>query len=175
MANIAESVEVGDYRSGAYASILRPWVDVSLVSQDDAYQALNTLVYMNNSASYQANYPILAKEDSQLPQGLYGCNLADCKSTVADLKHLIGQYQLITKPFWIYLWIWYAMERCNIIQNATNPILTVSGELIRKVRPDRMVAAPQTTWVNPLNKRIQGPFHFSVNDNAADDFKITPR
>lgn len=49
----------------------------------------------------------------------------------------------------------------------------MSGELIRKVRPERMVAAPQTTWVNPLNKRIQGPFHFSVNDNAADDFKIT--
>ncbi len=24
-----------------------------------------------------------------------------------------------------------------------------------------------------MNKRIQGPFHFSVNDNTADDFKIT--
>lgn len=172
LASIAESVDVGDYRSGAYASILRPWVDVSQVSQDDAYQALNTLVYMNNSASYQANYPILAKEDSQLPQGLYGCNLADCKSTVADLKHLIGQYQLITDRSG-YTFGYGMQWKGAVSANTTNPILTVSGELIRKVRPDRMVAAPQTTWVNPLNKRIQGPFHFSVNDNAADDFKIT--
>ncbi|MCO8055002.1 putative pilus system protein FilF [Acinetobacter towneri] len=172
LANIAESVEVGDYRSGAYASILRPWVDVSQVSQDDAYQALNTLVYMNNSASYQANYPILAKEDSQLPQGLYGCNLADCKSTVADLKHLIGQYQLITDRSG-YTFGYGMQWKGAVSANTTNPILTVSGELIRKVRPDRMVAAAQTTWVNPLNKRIQGPFRFSVNDNAADDFKIT--
>ncbi|MDM1283917.1 flagellar protein FilF [Acinetobacter towneri] len=172
LANIAESVEVGDYRSGAYASILRPWVDVSQVSQDDAYQALNTLVYMNNSASYQANYPILAKEDSQLPQGLYGCNLADCKSTVADLKHLIGQYQLITDRSG-YTFGYGMQWKGAVSANTTNPILTVSGELIRKVRPERMVAAAQTTWVNPLNKRIQGPFRFSVNDNAADDFKIT--
>jgi hypothetical protein len=172
LANIAESVEVGDYRSGAYASILRPWVDVSQVSQDDAYQALNTLVYMNNSASYQANYPILAKEDSQLPQGLYGCNLADCKSTVADLKHLIGQYQLITDRSG-YTFGYGMQWKGAVSANTTNPILTVSGELIRKVRPERMVAAAQTTWVNPLNKRIQGPFHFSVNDNTADDFKIT--
>ncbi|MDM1722542.1 putative pilus system protein FilF [Acinetobacter towneri] len=172
LANIAESVEVGDYRSGAYASILRPWVDVSQVSQDDAYQALNTLVYMNNSASYQANYPILAKEDSQLPQGLYGCNLADCKSTVADLKHLIGQYQLITDRSG-YTFGYGMQWKGAVSANTTNPILTVSGELIRKVRPERMVAAAQTTWVNPLNKRIQEPFRFSVNDNAADDFKIT--
>ncbi|MCO8048968.1 putative pilus system protein FilF [Acinetobacter towneri] len=172
LANIAESVEVGDYRSGAYASILRPWVHVSQVSQDDAYQALNTLVYMNNSASYQANYPILAKEDSQLPQGLYGCNLADCKSTVADLKHLIGQYQLITDRSG-YTFGYGMQWKGAVSANTTNPILTVSGELIRKVRPERMVAAAQTTWVNPLNKRIQGPFRFSVNDNAADDFKIT--
>ncbi len=172
LANIAESVEVGDYRSGAYASILRPWVDVSQVSQDDAYQALTTLVYMNNSASYQANYPILAKEDSQLPQGLYGCNLADCKSTVADLKHLIGQYQLITDRSG-YTFGYGMQWKGAVSANNTNPILTVSGELIRKVRPERMVAAAQTTWVNPLNKRIQGPFRFSVNDNAADDFKIT--
>ena len=172
LANVAESVELGDYRSGAYASILRPWVDVSQVSQDDAYQALNTLVYMNNSASYQANYPILAKEDSQLPQGLYGCNLADCKSTVADLKHLIGQYQLITDRSG-YTFGYGMQWKGAVSANTTNPILTVSGELIRKVRPERMVAAAQTTWVNPLNKRIQGPFHFSVNDNTADDFKIT--
>ncbi|MCO8060145.1 putative pilus system protein FilF [Acinetobacter towneri] len=172
LANVAESVELGDYRSGAYASILRPWVDVSQVSQDDAYQALNTLVYMNNSASYQANYPILAKEDSQLPQGLYGCNLADCKSTVADLKHLIGQYQLITDRSG-YTFGYGMQWKGAVSANTTNPILTVSGELIRKVRPERMVAAAQTTWVNPLNKRIQGPFRFSVNDNAADDFKIT--
>ncbi len=171
LANIAESVEVGDYRSGAYASILRPWVDVSQVSQDDAYQALNTLVYMNNSASYQANYPILAKEDSQLPQGLYGCNLADCKSTVADLKHLIGQYQLITDRSG-YTFGYGMQWKGTVSANTTNPILTVSGELIRKVRPERMVASAQTTWVNPLNKRIQGPFHFSVNENASDDFKI---
>lgn len=172
LANIAESVEVGDYRSGTYARILRPWVDVSQVSQDDAYQALTTLVYMNNSASYQANYPILAKEDSQLPQGLYGCNLADCKSTVADLKHLIGQYQLITDRSG-YTFGYGMQWKGAVSANNTNPILTVSGELIRKVRPERMVASAQTTWVNPLNKRIQGPFHFSVNDNAADDFKIT--
>ncbi|WP_257221749.1 hypothetical protein [Acinetobacter sp. YH1901141] len=151
---------------------LRPWVDVSQVSQDDAYQALNTLVYMNNSASYQANYPILAKEDSQLPQGLYGCNLADCKSTVADLKHLIGQYQLITDRSG-YTFGYGMQWKGAVSANTTNPILTVSGELIRKVRPERMVAAAQTTWVNPLNKRIQEPFHFSVNDNTADDFKIT--
>jgi hypothetical protein len=80
------------------------------------------------------------------------------------LKHLIGQYQLITDRSG-YTFGYGMQWKGTVSANTTNPILTVSGELIRKVRPDRMVAAPQTTWVNPLNKRIQGPFHFSVNDN----------
>ena len=172
LADIGTSVKAADFSSGAYASILRPWVDVSPISQETASQALNTLVYMNNSALYQANYPILAKEDSQLPQGLYGCNLTDCKTATPALKHLIGQYQLITDRAG-YTFGYGVQWKGAVTASSANPILSVSGDLIRNARPDRMTAAPQTTWVDPLTKRITEPFRFSVSTNTADDFQIT--
>ena len=107
-------------------------------------QALKTLVYMNNSASYQASYPILAKEDSQLPQGLYGCNLTDCKSTSRKLKTFNWAISTYYRPFRIHFG--YGMQWKGAVTNTeANPILSVSGELIRKV-PDLSVwlAAAQT-------------------------------
>lgn len=170
--DILGSVTLEDYRSGAYVSKLSPWVDLSTVSDAQAFDALKTLVYMTNSASYQANYPVLAVEGSTLPQGLYGCNQDDCKQNSNTLRHLIGQFQLMTDRSG-YTFGYGMQWRGTMSTSNENPLLTITADFLKRVRPELMTAAAQNNWINPLNETIQGPYRFSINSNRTEDFTVT--
>ncbi|MDV2467387.1 flagellar protein FilF [Acinetobacter chinensis] len=171
---ILSSITVADYQSGAYINKIKPWTDAGSITDAEALEALKMLVNMSNSATYQAGYPIFGTGTSTLPvpQGLYGCNKSDCKSADADLSHMIGQYLILTDRQG-YTFGYGVQWKGKVSTTSESQILGVSAELLKKARPDRMVATEQTSWVNPLTRSITGPFRFAVSDISSEDFMIT--
>lgn len=172
------SISAEDYASGAYVDKIRPWIDVSQVSNEDAFKVVQTLVLMNNSATYQADFPIFANALSDktgigLPQGLYGCNATDCKTSPANLRHLIGSFIILTDRQG-YTFGSGVQWRGPLKEQLGSDLATsVTVDLLKNIEPAKMNALAQTSWINPLTKSIQQPFKFNLTDPNSDDFTIT--
>ena len=181
LSKLLASISAEDYASGAYVDKIRPWIDVSQISNADAFKVVKTLVLMSNSASYQADFPIFAttfKGNDGIPpivfpQGLYGCNAADCKSNPANLRHLIGSFIILTDRQGYTFGPGVQWRGPLKQQLGTDVATSVTVDLLANVEPVKMNALAQTSWINPLTKSIQQPFKFNLTDPEAGDFTIT--
>lgn len=178
LSKLLASITAEDYASGAYVDKIKPWIDVSNISDSDAFKVVQTLVLMNNSATYQADFPIFANGLAEntgigLPQGLYGCNATDCKTNATNLQHLIGSFIILTDRQG-YTFGSGVQWRGMLKENVGSDLATsVTVDLLKNVEPNSMSALAQTTWVDPLRKNISQPFTFNVTGSNAADFKIT--
>ena len=177
LSKLLASISADDYVSGAYADKIKPWIDVSQISNDDAFKVVQTLVLMNNSATYQADFPIFTNALSEstgigLPQGLYGCNATDCKSNPANLRHLIGSFLILTDRQG-YTFGSGVQWRGPLKQQLGSDLATsVTVDLLKNIEPVKMNALAQTSWISPLTKSIQQPFKFNLSDPDSSDFTI---
>ena len=181
LSKLLASISAEDYASGAYIDKIQPWIDVSQISNDDAFKVVKTLVLMSNSATYRADFPIFATTSMKdeviqtniFPQGLYGCNATDCKSNPANLRHLIGSFTILTDRQGYTFGPGVQWRGPLKQQLGTDVATSVTVDLLANVEPVKMNALAQTSWINPLTKSIQQPFKFDLADPNSDDFTIT--
>ncbi len=103
LTSLTQDITATEWKNGQYATLLKPWLDVSKVSDAQAYALVVQVTNLANAALFQANEAtyagIVDPVSSPLPLGFYGCNqaLADCfnKSTT-NLRHMMANMFMLT-------------------------------------------------------------------------------
>ncbi|EEY75787.1 hypothetical protein HMPREF0012_03409 [Acinetobacter calcoaceticus RUH2202] len=185
LTSLTQDITATEWKSGQYATILKPWLDVSKVSDAQAYALVVQVTNLANAALFQANEAtyagIVDPVSSPLPLGFYGCNqaLTDCfnKSTT-NLRHMMANMFMLTDREGYamgYGLQWrgdatlYKDDKGNVTGVAP-PVL-----LWTKAKPMQMLVAPQQNgWLNPISKDIQStqPLRLSVDSNVNNDLQI---
>ena len=177
LAGIASSIGVNELSSGQYVELIKPWVDVSPVSNEQALETLTTLLNFSNTGVWVANRTVFKSGDSTkntlLPEGFFGCNTDYSKcldAKVNNLLHAIGEALLLTdRQGYIFgyghQWRGSAIKDGNVIAPT---ILTTTTKSVK------MQVNPQYSWLNPFTQAIEvdRPLSFSFNSNASDDLIV---
>lgn len=167
-----------------FAQVVKPWVDVSIISDADAFDVIQQLMRITSAAVYQPEFSVLS--DSEVtnteitaPRGLVGCNKDECKAADKSITHLLGHFIVMTnrqgETFGSGLQ-WRGKMSSDVAS-----IGGISTQLIRTVKPVQMTAYPQESWIHPISKAInanpelseQNGFKFTVNDTNTQPLIVT--
>lgn len=96
---LVQNITATEWKNGAYANILKPWLDVSPVSDTQAFELVTQLAHLSLVGLYQSDYITLA-EPNLISENFYGCNLtnlADCPkiALIPNICLVIYSYYLI--------------------------------------------------------------------------------
>ncbi len=175
LTKISQSITATEFKNGAYASILKPWLDVGQISDDEAYKLVVQTTNLSNAGIFESfNLFTSSSPIFQNYQVFYGCNRAiqeECFNNTINLRHSADEFYLLSDRQGYTLgyglqWKGNAIVINNQIQN---PYLLTS-----KVKPARLNANAQNAWLNPISREIQPttPLRLSASDNPDEDLQI---
>ncbi|MFC6168937.1 putative pilus system protein FilF [Acinetobacter terrestris] len=182
--SLITSVQFKSLSNEDFADAVKPWVDISKVTDEDAFDVITQLMRITTAAVYQPEFSLFSSKEvlgSTLSgsEGLVGCNKEECKAEDTSATHLVGHFILMTdrqgKSFGSGLQ-WRGKAGSDL-----TTIGGVNAQLIRKVKPVQMTAFAQDTWIHPITKAInnnpdltaQTGFQFNVADGNSKPLTVT--
>jgi len=172
---ITSSVTAQQMVNGEYAAIIKPWLDISVISDAEAFAVVSQLLNISNAAVYQPEFSLFSTTGSVVSSltgsdGLTGCNKDVCAANDTTTKHLFGHFMLLTDRQGYTFGS--GLQWRGLAKSGLTSIAGVNAELLRSYKPTRMTALPQNHWINPLNKRIDQNYYIGVDDPNSDDLII---
>ncbi|WP_151981518.1 putative pilus system protein FilF [Acinetobacter guerrae] len=171
--NISQSIDVTNFKDGSYAAILKPWVDVSGVSDQTAFDVVSKMLNMQNAGSFQSDFlpwPLPAESgvDQQYIEGFHG------KSLLGN-EIIANMYLLSDRTGHTF---GYGLQWKGKPDDKTSAGTIISDSLkrmtlISKVAPQKMNAESQTNWISPITKKLGStPYVFSMADQNSTPLTI---
>ena len=174
---ILSSVTAQQIINDQYVGIIKPWVDVSVISDDQAFEVVKKLITISNAAVYQPEFSLFSTSGAfgnllSGSDGLVGCNKEDCTPTTnSSIQYLFGHFLLITDRQGYTFGS--GLQWKGPMTGSLSTISGINAELIRKVKPVRMTAQAQSHWINPVNKRIDQNYQFDIADVNSQPLVVT--
>ncbi|MDO3665065.1 putative pilus system protein FilF [Acinetobacter higginsii] len=191
LAAISRDIGVTELSSGAYAEILKPWLDVSKINDEQAFAVVTQLLNLSNVGVLYAELPLfkagsngtvvaVPNEGSGIfPDGLFGCNrelYKDClnigEDKGASLRHSMGRFELLTDRQGYTIGFGQQWRGSPII---TNGVVSPPIVLLGTTKPEKLQVNAQKEWFNLVNQEINSnqPLRFTLNNNASEDVLMT--
>ncbi|MCH4248465.1 MAG: protein FilF [Acinetobacter populi] len=155
LSNITQKVDLTAYQNGQYAAILKPWIDVTQISDTEAMAVLKQAINITLGAVYQADPPILIT----VTDGMIGYSgTGDNKNTLLGSFFLLSDRQGYTQGYGLQ---WRGKP------TVTSETIASAIDLIKTANPIFMYASSQQNWINPINDRIGtvDKFKFVTSNN----------
>jgi len=175
LTKISQSVTATELKNGAYASILKPWLDVGQISDDEAYKLVVQTTNLSNAGVFQSlnlfssSSPIL-----QNYQVFRGCNRTtqeECFNNTTNLRHSSDELYLLSdrQGYTLGYGLQWKGSAVVIDNKVQNPYLLTS-----KVKPAKLNVNAQNAWLNPVSREVQPttPLRLSSSDNPNEDLQI---
>ncbi|MDC4738979.1 protein FilF [Acinetobacter baumannii] len=171
---VLQNITTTEWKSGAYINILKPWLDVSQINDNEAFALLTQLAHLSLVGLYQSDYLTLA-QPNLISENFYGCNLAnlaDCPKNAANTQHVIGNLFLLSDRQGYTFG--YGLQWKGTSTTTSNSTVTAVMEVLTKSKPAQLTANAQTTWLDPLQAEIKStqPFHLKASANTSEDLLI---
>ncbi len=163
---MATDVGVNDFIDGSYVEKLKPWIDVSTMSEADASVVAQKLVKQSLVNIYSTNFLIFSTSTVDI-QGFTGKSDLNTKNESIANMYVVTDRQGYTTG--------YAMQWVGVPQKVENSTITDSllkFLLLNQVVPQKLNASNQKDWINPLNKKITAPLIFKNTPSSTDQLEI---
>jgi hypothetical protein len=177
LTKISKDIGMTEWANNEYISVLKPWLDVGAVPDDEALDVITKLTNLTNVGVWEAALPIFKPGgDIQLTgvDGFFGCNKGvydDCVLPKNNLIHSMGSFNLLSDRQGYVIGSGQQWRgAATIINNMVSPPLV----LINKVKPVKLQVNAQNEWLNPISREVNAtkPLHFSLNNNMNDDLML---
>lgn len=144
-----------------FVEILKPALDISKISDEQAFKVVEKLANIANAAVYQPEFSLFSTSGIIGNQfsgsdGLTGCNKPSCDIKDKTNKYLFGHFMLITdrQGYTFGSGLQWRDSQLKLADSNLSSLGGINAELIRKVKPQQMTANPQTSWIHPATKTI---------------------
>lgn len=163
LSKVESSVDVKNFLDGSYVSILKPWLDVSTISEQSAAQVAEQLIRLSNVNIYTANFLAISALNVDLG-GFHGTSAAGNES-IANL-YLLNTRQGYTTGYAVQ-WMGKPLTTGDQVISSIARL-----NLLAQVAPQKLSADAQTSLIDPLSKKISKPFVLHSATNLADNLEI---
>lgn len=171
---LVQNITATEWKNGAYANILKPWLDLSQVSDEQAFELVTQLANLSLVGLYQSDYITLAPPNF-ISENFYGCNLtnlADCSKNGANTQHVFGNLFLLSDRQGYTFG--YGLQWKGTSTIASQVAISAVLNVLTKSKPTQMIANAQTTWLDPIQTEIKStqPFRLKTSSNTNEDLVI---
>lgn len=171
---VIQNITANEWKNGAYASILKPWLDVSQIDNNQAFALVTQLAHLSLVGLYQSDYLTIAYPNF-LSENFYGCNLnslVDCPKNPPNTQHLIGNLFLLSDRQGYTFG--YGLQWKGTSTVTSNSAVLTAMDIFIKSKATQMIADAQTTWLDPLQIEIKStkPFRLKTSNNTNEDLLI---
>ncbi len=175
LTKISQSITATEFQNGAYANILKPWLDLDQISDDEAYRLLVQTTNLSNAGVLQAfNLFLNSSVILQDYQVFNGCNRAtreECFNNTLNLHHSTDDLYLLSdrQGYTLGYGLQWKGNAIVIDNKVQNPYLLTS-----KVKPAKLNVNAQNNWLNPVSREVQSttPLRLSFSNNPSEDLQI---
>lgn len=177
LTKVSKDITVTEWGNNEYISILKPWLDVGSISDEQSLTVVKKLVNLSNVGVWEASLP-LYKTGGQVNytgvDGFFGCNKGvyeDCVLPKSNLVHSMGKFLLLSDRQGYTIGYGEQWRGTATIVNGT---VTAPVGLITKVKPVKLQVNAQNEWLNPILQEVNlnKPLSFSLNTNISDDLRL---
>ncbi|WP_445535378.1 putative pilus system protein FilF [Acinetobacter sp. G18] len=179
LTKISQSITATEFQNGAYASILKPWLDVDQISDDEAYRLLLQTINLSNAGVLQSFNLFINSTILQNYQVFNGCNRStqeECFNNTPNLHHSTDDLYLLSDRQGYTLGYGLQWKGNAIIITGTggNQVVQNPYLLTSKVKPAKLNVNAQNNWLNPISREIQSttPLRLSFSNNPNEDLQI---
>ncbi|EEH68064.1 hypothetical protein GPS59_10330 [Acinetobacter haemolyticus] len=181
LSSLSRPIGVSELISDEYVDLLKPWVDVNAVSDDQALEILQQLLNLSNTGIWTADLPVFklgggsSTSKTTSPDGFFGCNTADYSkcvdASVSNLVHSMGNFLLLTDRQGYILG--YGQQWTGAATVTNNTVLA-PYYLTSLVKPQKIRLKTQNDWLNPFTYQLNAskPLSFSASTDPLEDLII---
>lgn len=171
---VLQNITATEWKNGAYVNLLKPWLDVSQISDEQAFDLITQLANLSLVGLYQSDYITLAKPNL-VAENFYGCNLTnlkDCSKNSANTQHVFGNLFLLSDRQGYTFG--YGLQWKGTSTTSSQLAIGAVLEVLTKAKPTQMIANAQTTWLDPIKTEIRStqPFRLKTSNNTNEDLVI---
>jgi hypothetical protein len=171
---LVQNITATEWKNGAYANILKPWLDLSQVSNEQAFELVKQLANLSLVGLYQSDYITLA-EPNLVMENFYGCNLknlVDCPKNGTNTQHMFGNLFLLSDRQGYTFG--YGLQWKGTSKITSGIAISSVLSILTNAKPTQMIANAQTTWLDPIQTEIKStqPFLLKTSSNANEDLVI---
>lgn len=164
--NIESDVTVTDFSDGNYVTKLKPWLDLTTVSQDQAVEVANQLIKLSNVNVYTANFFSLSADN--VDYGGFHGSTSSGKESIANL-YLLTDRTGHTQGYTVQ---WSGIP----ISTSTGVPIIGSAfgrmNLLVQVAPLKLDATAQDNWLNPITKKINSALSLKAPTTLSESMSI---
>jgi len=178
LVSLTKDIGVNELLSGEYATILKPWLDVSDISDDQAFNMVvqllnlvNTGIWQSDLPTYKAGGESTSTNNNLRPDGFFGCNKtpsSKCIDAASDLLHSMGTFFLLSDRQGYTIGYGQQWKGPATI---SNNLVVAPIALITKVKPTKLQINAQNEWLNPITQQVNTatPLRLNVAENNSDE------
>ncbi|NNP71599.1 hypothetical protein A7P53_03940 [Acinetobacter defluvii] len=165
--NIGSDIEVQNFKDDSYIGIIKPWLDVSSITEETAQQAADRLIKQNQVGIYTTNFLIFSGANVDI-RGFSG------KSTINSKKETVANmYLLTTREGYStgYAIQWTGVPTQKETGNQISDSL-LKYALLTQAEPQKLNADAQGALLSQYNNKIEKPFIFKSVKNTTDNLQL---
>ncbi|OTG80589.1 hypothetical protein B9T33_09200 [Acinetobacter sp. ANC 5054] len=178
---ISRNVTTADFSISSdteFDDLFKPWLDLSQVSNANAFTIVSKLMTISTAAVYQPEFALFSTDgvlaNASGSNGLVGCDKNECLPSDSSKVNLFGHFMLMTDRQGMTFGS--GLQWKGKVDEQLSTIGGVNVLLLTQVKPTRLTATPQDTWVDPLTKEIDTKrnlgFRFDAEEVNADPLII---
>ena len=159
---ITRNVATADFSISSdteFNDLFTPWLDLSEVSNENAFTLVSKLMNISTAAVYQPEFALFSTDgvitNASGSNGLVGCDKNECLPTDSSKVNLFGHFMLMTDRQGMTFGS--GLQWKGKVDQQLSTIGGVNVLLLTQVRPTRLTATPQDNWIDPLTKQIDKP------------------
>ncbi len=170
---ISRNVTTADFSISSdteFEGLFQPWLDLSQVSNANAFTIVSKLMTISTAAVYQPEFALFSTEgaltNASGSNGLVGCDKNECLPSDSAKVNLFGYFMLMTDRQGMTFGS--GLQWKGKVDKKLDTIGGVNVLLLTQARPTRLTAAPQGNWVDPLTKEIDTKRNLGFRFDAED-------
>lgn len=167
--NIESDISVQNFKDGTYIGIIKPWLDVTSITEETAQQAADRLIKQNQVGIFTTNFLYFSSDKINVDiRGFSG------KSTINSKKETIANMYLLTtrqgySTGYVMQWMGTPTVKDPVTPGSES---LLKYALLTQAEPQKLNADAQGALLSQYNNKIEKPFIFKSVKNTTDNLQL---
>lgn len=156
----------------SFNALFNPWLDLSAVSNDDAFIVVSKLANLSVAAVFQPEFALFSTSQAVVAgvsgsNGMIGCDKSVCNPQDTSKTNSFGHFMLMTDRQGMTFGS--GVQWRGKVDTKLDTIGGVNLQLMLKAKPKQMTATQQDNWIDPITHEIDRKRQFGFKFDVAED------
>lgn len=165
---IKSDIAAQNFKDSTYVELIKPWLDVSAITETSAQQAADRLIKQNQVGIYTTNFLIFSSSNVDI-RGFSGKSASNSKKETIANMYLLTTRQGYSTGYAIQ-WTGVPTQKDTGTEISSSILKYL---LLTQAEPKKLNADAQGALLSQFNNKVTKPFIFKAANSTTDNLQLT--